>query len=387
MSSPNGTKDYTLEKERKHKECEINKTLCGSYSNVTGELPFIEAKELLRATIKYINRDHIEAFYNTANGNFIIVLTTDKLKRPYAHEINFREQVMNESLNFRIFPIPNPTRAHNHDVGKGSKHDPDTVFVTMYLPTTISNIAVKKVFMQFGEVHIVLTGHFKDDDLSGIRNGKRHAHLTPFKTKHDLPHKIQFPDDERFFNVMWGEKRISCKKCFSVHLLMDKCVDVQKYPVYQEDGYTIDTRPAYPDRIDENKDSEYILKSNVITKTVGTGYPESLGKASQIESSSQDSVNTCTHNKDVNIDQVASQIGKSDQDNGLETEGPESWEELHDEVAPVTEPDSHRPLERPPVLIAPTATMQPRLSLLAMLRLYQAVMMLWSFQTRMILQY
>ena len=158
-------------------------------------------------------------------------------------------------------------------------------------------------------------------------------------------------------------------------------------PVYQEDGYTIDTRPAYPDRIDENKDSEYILKSNVITKTVGTGYPESLGKASQIESSSQDSVNTCTHNKDVNIDQVASQIGKSDQDNGLEREGPESWEELHDEVAPVTEPDSHRPLERQPVLIAPTATMQPRLSLLAMLRLYQAVMMLWSFQTRMILQY
>lgn len=88
MSSPNGTKDYTLEKERKHKECEINKTLCGSYSNVTGELPFIEAKELLRATIKYINRDHIEAFYNTANGNFIIVLTTDELKRSYAHEIN-----------------------------------------------------------------------------------------------------------------------------------------------------------------------------------------------------------------------------------------------------------------------------------------------------------
>ena len=31
-----------------------------------------------------------------------------------------------------------------------------TVFVTMFLPTTISNIAVKKVFMEFGEVHTIL---------------------------------------------------------------------------------------------------------------------------------------------------------------------------------------------------------------------------------------
>ena len=81
-----------MEKERKYNECEINKTLYGSFFNVTGDLPFTEATELLRASIKYINQDHIEAFYKTANGKFIIVLATDELKTSYSHEINFREQ-------------------------------------------------------------------------------------------------------------------------------------------------------------------------------------------------------------------------------------------------------------------------------------------------------
>ena len=122
--------------------------------------------------------------------------------------------------------------------------------------------------------------------------------------------------------------------------------NVQKNPVYQEDGYTIDTRPAYPDWIDENKGREdNTLKNNVITKTLGAGFPEVFGGASQIESSSKDSVNTCTPIKDVKIDQVAPQIGRSDQDNGPETETPEPWEELHDEVPPETEPDASRPLE------------------------------------------
>ena len=224
----------------------------------------------------------------------------------------------NESLNFRILPRPNPNRAHNRDVGKGSRDDTDTAFLTMYLPTTISNIAVK-VLMKFDEVHVVPTGHF-EGNLSGMRNGKGHVRLTPFKTKQDLPLQVQFPDDDRSFNVMWGEKRISCKKCFSIHLLMDKCVDFQKNPVYQEDGYTIDTRPAYPDRIDENKGREdNTLKKDVITKTMSAGFPEVLGGASQIESSSKDSINTCTPIKDVKIDQVTPQIGRSDQDNGPET--------------------------------------------------------------------
>ena len=40
-------------------------------------------------------------------------------------------------------------------------------------------------------------------------------------------------------------------------------------------------------------------------------------------------------------DQVASQIEKSDQDNGPETAVPESWEELQNEVPPVTGPDGN----------------------------------------------
>lgn len=126
MDSPNNTKNYTLEKERKHKECEINKTLYGSFSNQNGDLPFIDAKELLRATIKHIDKTHIEAFYKTAAGKFIIVLNSDEQKRGYAHEINFREEIQNVSLIFRILPRPNRYRAHNRDEGRGSKDDPNS---------------------------------------------------------------------------------------------------------------------------------------------------------------------------------------------------------------------------------------------------------------------
>ena len=84
------------------------------------------------------------------------MLNSDEQKRGYAHEINFREEIQNVSLIFRILPRPNRYRAHNRDEGRGSKEDPNTVFVTMFLPTTISNIAVKKVFMEFGEVHTIL---------------------------------------------------------------------------------------------------------------------------------------------------------------------------------------------------------------------------------------
>ena len=84
--------------------------------------------------------------------------------------------------------------------------------------------------------------------------------------------------------------------------------------------YTIDTRPAYPDRIDENKGSEDILKNNVVPTTMGPGCTEVLGGASQTEPSSEDSVSACTHNKDVQIDQAATPIEKSDQDIGPETE-------------------------------------------------------------------
>ena len=74
----------------------------------------------------------------------------------------------------------------------GSRHDPDTVFVTMFLPTTISNAAVKKAFTHFGEVHTIFPGRYKEEKFKSICNGKRHVRLTSFHSKHDLPHKIQF---------------------------------------------------------------------------------------------------------------------------------------------------------------------------------------------------
>ena len=62
MNSPNGTRNYTIEKERKHKENEINKNVYGYYNNRTDDLPFVDPMELLRATIKHLNQNHIEVF-------------------------------------------------------------------------------------------------------------------------------------------------------------------------------------------------------------------------------------------------------------------------------------------------------------------------------------
>ena len=64
--------------------------------------------------------------------------------------------------------------------------------------------------MEFGTVHTVFTGRFKDD-LRGICNGKRHIRLTPDGSKHDLPYEVQFPGDERFL-MYCGLKRSSLAK-------------------------------------------------------------------------------------------------------------------------------------------------------------------------------
>ena len=74
-------------------------------------------------------------------------------------------------------------------------------------------------------MHTVFAGTFKNDDLKGIHNGKRHVRLTPTDSKHDLPHHIQFPGDGRFFNVMWAEKIVNCKECLSDHMLSVTCDD------------------------------------------------------------------------------------------------------------------------------------------------------------------
>ena len=72
----------------------------------------------------------------------------------------------------------------------------------MFLPTTISNAAVKKAFMEFGDVHTVFAGRYKKEEFQSICNGKRHIRLTPFKSKHNLPHEIQFGENQKIFHIM-----------------------------------------------------------------------------------------------------------------------------------------------------------------------------------------
>ena len=62
MRSPYGTKDHTLEKENQYKEGVKGRTIYGSYHSKNGDLPYIDPKELLKAIIKHIDKDHIEAF-------------------------------------------------------------------------------------------------------------------------------------------------------------------------------------------------------------------------------------------------------------------------------------------------------------------------------------
>ena len=46
MRSPNGTKDYTIEKEKQYKESAKSGTIFGSYTNGNGDLPYVDPEEL-----------------------------------------------------------------------------------------------------------------------------------------------------------------------------------------------------------------------------------------------------------------------------------------------------------------------------------------------------
>ena len=61
----------------------------------------------------------------------------------------------------------------------------------IFFPTTVSDTALKNVFLEFGEVHDVFDGKFKNP-YNNISNGKCHIRIIPYKTKHNLPHEIFF---------------------------------------------------------------------------------------------------------------------------------------------------------------------------------------------------
>ena len=113
-----------------------------------------------------------------------------ELKDLYSHEINFKGKVGDTNHIYRILPLP--PRGGNE---RRRKNFPNAVFVTMFFPTNISDTASKKqkTFLEFGEVHDVFDGKFKKP-YNDISNGKRHIRITPYKTKHDLPHEIFFDD-------------------------------------------------------------------------------------------------------------------------------------------------------------------------------------------------
>ena len=313
--------NHTKEKERQHSTKERQKTLYGSYEIREGNADSFSNLDLLQVTAKHIKQKDIEAYYKTAEGKFIIVLLDSDLKETYAHELNFEEKICNNTVNFRILHnIPGPRIS-----GGQNKNDPNTVFVTMFLPTQISNTAVKRVFNEFGEVHTVFAGTYKDAQFRSICNGKRHIRLTPARSKQELPHKIQFEEKGRFFHVMWAEKIIFCKHCGSHHMLKIRCSGERQNPVYKENVITYDTRPVYPDR-------------DVVTESMGLGYPEVIQIASQVGSSLSNPDVANTHaNVTSAIDPTVSQPGRSPQDAWHRNLGQAPWHKIQDRIPPASE--------------------------------------------------
>ena len=195
----------------------------------------------------------------------------------------------------------------------------------MYLTTRISNAAGKKLLWNLGRyIQYSLDGTKKRNFRVYVM--EEYVRLTPFKSKHDLPHEIQFVEDQRYFHVMWTEKKIFCRKCGSVHMLGKKCYDNQTGSVCHEGGWTIDTRPQYPDRVERNEQFETNNAANkVVAESMGPGYPEVVRGTPQIERSSRNSIVNSTHIEVVaKTDLAVRQSGKSNQDNGSKIMAPVS---------------------------------------------------------------
>ena len=131
-SSP--TPDFhTKDKEASHKARETAKTLYGSYDCVDAGQTSSDTVGMLWVIVKHVKREHIESFYRTSLGKFVIVLKQPSLKEHYNHEINFKGKVGDHDHTFRILPKPPPKiRPRIH------RYDENEMFLTMFLPTSIS---------------------------------------------------------------------------------------------------------------------------------------------------------------------------------------------------------------------------------------------------------
>ena len=149
------------------------------------------------------------------------MLKDTKYKDFYNQEINFREKVCDIDHTFRLLP-ERPKRLHF----KQKMYDENTVYITMFLPTTISDMAVKVAFNDLGEVHSVFAGSYKFP-FHGISNGKRHVRITPYDIS-ELSNEIELEGTKRTFKLSWVEKVVMCRKCKIAHMLKTSCEDAQK---------------------------------------------------------------------------------------------------------------------------------------------------------------
>ena len=157
LNSPLGSRNHTLEKELQYFSKEREKTLYGSYKISEGNGDSFLNLDLLQVMIRHIKQKDIEAFYKTAEGKFIVVLLDSDLKGTYPSELNFQEKIRNSTVNFRLLHEIPDTRNF-----RCQNRNHNTVFVTMLLPTLISNTAVKRAFSEFGVVHTVFAGTYKE---------------------------------------------------------------------------------------------------------------------------------------------------------------------------------------------------------------------------------
>ena len=245
LNSPLASRKHTVEKERQHQEREKQKSLYCTYETAEGKIEFFSNVELLQATTRHIGSESIQAFYKIREGVFIIVLRNSEIKGTFPQETNFQDEIRGKKVNFRLLHNKPDSRSRRR---YQDYNDEDTVYITLFLPTLISDAAVKRLFTEFGDVYDVFPGRYKKEHGFGsILNGKRHVRMRPNGSKQDLPHRVQFEEGGRYFHVMWAEKLIYCKRCSIHHMLKEECSKIEEArserAVYKEDGITYDTRP------------------------------------------------------------------------------------------------------------------------------------------------
>ena len=85
MGSPPTPDLHTKEKEASHKARETAKTLYDLYDCVDGGQISSDTVGMLWVIVKHVKREHIELFYRTSPGKFVIVLKQPNLKEHYNH--------------------------------------------------------------------------------------------------------------------------------------------------------------------------------------------------------------------------------------------------------------------------------------------------------------